>query len=424
MRFAVHGPGIPAASPRSHGVPRRDVPGRVHIRVASVSAGGAPEDGLARTRLRVHPPARRAPLAGERRRYLLDSAGCLLFQTPDQQTPLRPQDAPVESSLLADVPARVLPRAFRRSGHIPDLEVFHRDHVKPARDVCAGLLCPVFAPIRLTGAQPGDGQPYPATAVRAAPGAGKLAFQAPQPLPLRGAETDCVQQLASRQGRADNYSSINPGNLRVAGRWDGIWNRYECDMPPSGAVTRHSVGLHFGRYSAGPAESHPPRLRHTDLADVTGQAAYIPVLPASAHDTKSFVPAGFAPQRPPGRVLRIEEGGHRSGEVAQRLLLHRLRSCGQPWVLRAYGGELPTLLQVAGATLPPRAPVRVLLNGQVPHVPGVRAVIPQNCLLGGRGKHAVPRHTNIVATTTDISREVKRRYSPGLAAGISTSRSR
>jgi hypothetical protein len=131
VRFAVHGPGNPVASPRSHGVPRRDVPGRVHIRVASVSAGGAPEDGLARTRLRVHPPARRAPLAGERRRYLLDSAGCLLFQTPDQQTPLRPQDAPVESSLLADVPARVLPRAFRRSGHIPDLEVFHRDHVKP-----------------------------------------------------------------------------------------------------------------------------------------------------------------------------------------------------------------------------------------------------------------------------------------------------
>ena len=37
MRFTVHRPGIPEASPRSHGVPRRDVPGRVHIRVASAT---------------------------------------------------------------------------------------------------------------------------------------------------------------------------------------------------------------------------------------------------------------------------------------------------------------------------------------------------------------------------------------------------
>ena len=34
MRFAVHRPGIPEASPRSHGVSGRDVPGRVHIRLA------------------------------------------------------------------------------------------------------------------------------------------------------------------------------------------------------------------------------------------------------------------------------------------------------------------------------------------------------------------------------------------------------
>jgi glucose 1-dehydrogenase len=45
MRFAVHGPGCPVASPRSHGVPRRDVDGRVHISVAGETAGSAPEDG-------------------------------------------------------------------------------------------------------------------------------------------------------------------------------------------------------------------------------------------------------------------------------------------------------------------------------------------------------------------------------------------
>ena len=87
MRFAVHGPGVPEASPRSHGVPRRDVLGRVHVSVADISAGGAPEDGLALARLRVHLPACRASLARERGVDRSRSAGSFLLQTVDQQAP-------------------------------------------------------------------------------------------------------------------------------------------------------------------------------------------------------------------------------------------------------------------------------------------------------------------------------------------------
>jgi hypothetical protein len=65
----------------------------------------------------------------------------------------------------------------------------------------------------------------------------------------------------------------------------------------------------------------------------------------------------------------------------------------------------------------------VLLDGQVPYVPGVRAVVLQHRLLGGRGEQPVPRHTNTVANTTDIFREVKRRFFLGLKADVSTSRS-
>ena len=43
MRFAVRRPGIPEASPRSHGGPRSDVDGRVHVRVAGETAGRAPD---------------------------------------------------------------------------------------------------------------------------------------------------------------------------------------------------------------------------------------------------------------------------------------------------------------------------------------------------------------------------------------------
>ena len=65
-------------------------------------------------------------------------------------------------------------------------------------------------------------------------------------------------------------------------------------------------------------------------------------------------------------------------------------------------------------------PVRVLLDRQVPYEPGVPAVVPQDCLLGGRGEQTVPGYTNTLANTTDISGEVKRRFLPGLKAGVST----
>ncbi len=71
MRFAVHRPGIPDASPRSHGVPRRDVPSRVHVSIAGETAGSAPEDGLTLARRPVHLPARRASLARVMPPYLM-----------------------------------------------------------------------------------------------------------------------------------------------------------------------------------------------------------------------------------------------------------------------------------------------------------------------------------------------------------------
>ena len=98
MRFAVHRPGIPEASPRmkgageAGGVPRRDVDGRVHVGVAGETAGSAPEHGLALTRVPVHLPARRAPLAGERGADLLHPARGLVLQPAHQQPPPRTQD--------------------------------------------------------------------------------------------------------------------------------------------------------------------------------------------------------------------------------------------------------------------------------------------------------------------------------------------
>ena len=62
-------------------------------------------------------------------------------------------------------------------------------------------------------------------------------------------------------------------------------------------------------------------------------------------------------------------------------------------------------------------------DGQVPDEPGVRAVVPQHRLLGGRGEQTVPGHANTLASTADISGEVTRRFLHGLKAGVSTLRS-
>jgi hypothetical protein len=82
VRFAVHRPGIPAASPRSHDEPRHDVDSRIHVSVAGISAGRAREPRLALTRSRIHLPARRAPLARERSTDLLHPDRAAATVTP------------------------------------------------------------------------------------------------------------------------------------------------------------------------------------------------------------------------------------------------------------------------------------------------------------------------------------------------------
>ena len=44
----------------------------------------------------------------------------------------------------------------------------------------------------------------------------------------------------------------------------------------------------------------------------------------------------------------------------------------------------------------------VLLDREVPHIPGVRAMTLQHYLLGGRRKQPVPSYTNTLATAADI----------------------
>ena len=421
MRFAVHGPGNPVASPRSHGVPRRDVSGRVHVGVDLKAAGAAPESRLALSRFRVAVPAARTGLRRVCRIYPLDPAGGLVLQAAHQQPPARPQDSPVEPTLLADIPAWVLSSAFCRRDHVLDPKVLDPDHVETSSDIGAGLLCPVLASVGFAGAQPGEGQPHSPAAIRTPLSAGEFTLQSPKSLLLLRNKARHPQQCARGQGRGHHHAAIDPYRSAVAWTRDGPGNRCEGDMPAPGAVKCYTVGLHAFGYRPGPTEPYPPSLRDPDMADFTGHAAHVPLL-AAPHDPESLVPPGLAPRRSPGRVLPVDERGRRPSEVPQRLLLHRLGAGGQPRVLRPSLRELPALLQIAGSTLATWAPVRVLLDRKVPHVSGVRAVIPQHRFLGGRRTQPIPGHTNTLATAADISGEVKRRFLPGLKAKVAKPR--
>ena len=72
--------------------------------------------------------------------------------------------------------------------------------------------------------------------------------------------------------------------------------------------------------------------------------------------------------------------------------------------------------QPGDGVLDPAAVVRSSLGA-------VAAVVPQDRFLSGGGDEPVPGHANTLSGTTDISGGVKRRFLPGLKAGVSMPRS-
>ena len=84
-------------------------------------------------------------------------------------------------------------------------------------------------------------------------------------------------------------------------------------------------------------------------------------------------------------------------EVPERLPLHNHAALSQPWERGTGLGELAALPGVSRrptAWLPPVA----LLHSQVPHVPGVRALRQQRCLLGRGRVQAITTHRPSVAS--------------------------
>ena len=116
---------------------------------------------------------------------------------------------------------------------------------------------------------------------------------------------------------------------------------------------------------------------------------------------ESFVHTCFSPRR--AAMRPGEKVAHGLGVIPQRLLLHGLRAGRQPAVLGTSRGQLSTLLGVA-RRMTSRLPMLLLLDGQVPYIPSVAAMLGQRCPLLSGGEQPISHRRKLTATTDKLTK--------------------
>jgi hypothetical protein len=385
---------------RFHGVPRRDVPRRVHVGVAGVAAGRAQEESLALATLAVHVPTRRAALARIRGTNSLDSPGSLLLDSPDQQAPSGTMDATVQSSLLADVASGSFGGSFCRADHRPHVQVLKANHVEAASESRACLLAPVPSSVGIERLHMRDSGLDLLTSIRATSGFGQLPLQSQQPSPLTWLKAWTVQHLARRKCCRYCDAPVNaddrPGP-RARNRHGG---RSERNMPSARTVTGDPKRPYAFRNRPGPTEPHPARFRDVHLGPVPVQAPHIGR--SNVHNPETLVATRLPPRRPAVRAVEI--ASHGLVVIADCLLLDNRAALCQPRIVRTGFGQLAASLYKARHPASATTPTRSLLNAEVPYVAGVGAMPEQRGFLPACRLKAVPeRHTNILAIHDTMS---------------------
>ena len=207
--------GIPVASPRFHGVPRRDVACRVHVCVAGELAGYATEEGLALAALPCDVPARRAAL--------VVYAGGTFSTLPGAFSSRRRTSIPQPEDWIALFSpafcATFLPgplAALRGTGHAGDAEVLNAYHVKAPREAGTELLAPVLTLVGLAGLQPRDRRLAPAAVRRTALRLCEFPLQRPESPGLSRGQTGAAQHLPGGQRSRHRHAPIYPYHLAHA----------------------------------------------------------------------------------------------------------------------------------------------------------------------------------------------------------------
>ena len=330
MRFAVHRPGYAVASPRFHGVPRRDVACRVHVGVAGVAAGRAPEARLALARPPVHVPARRAPLARVRVTGTFSTRPGALSSSRRTSSPQPDREIPRFSPALARTlrpgcPAvpfadRVMFVMFRSSTRITSKRRAMSVDVFSAQSLRRSL-SRAFS--RATATWPCRAGSIRAWRGRACAGGGAAA-------PARGRSGRGGEHLAGGQGRADRHAPVDAHRLpvpRAPGPGRGWRRTRRASGPPGPGSPGRTARLRARRGTSGTAPSRPSGSGPGPSSDSGGARPTAAALPG---DPEPLIPPGLAPRR--AAVRPGEEAGHGPREVPQRLLLHCVAAPGEPRV--------------------------------------------------------------------------------------------
>jgi hypothetical protein len=210
LRFAVHGPGTPDASPRSHGMSCRDVSGRVQVRVAVKTARPATEDGLALARSSVNRSARAAALRRECRVYSFCATGSLFLKPALEEPPARGKDLSVQAGLPGYSSSRLSEGTLDRTGHAADVQVLDTNQVGPPGEVSAELLAPASTGADLTSLELRDSKFCPGAATRSTLASRQLALEQPKPSLAARTQSRNLPQFAGgkRCGHVDTESCL------------------------------------------------------------------------------------------------------------------------------------------------------------------------------------------------------------------------
>ncbi len=425
LRFTVRRPASAEVSPCCHRPSGGDVACGVDVSMARPrTTGDALEDRLALAVFRGDMPAVGASLRRVRCRDELEPPRGLVLEPGHQQSPPVAADLAVEAAFLRDVGARAIAGTTRRAGHRTHIQVFDADGVEAARQIGGGFLHPVTAAIGFAGAQPCHGQLCSCTPVRSASRPRQALLQSAQSFGLSSTKTGRVQQFPAGQRHRDRHAAVHTHHAAIIGSRDRFRDGSKSDVPAPRPIHSDSVRLHRVGYVAGPPKLDPPDLGDPDLPVAAAEPLDAARLESDL--AESFMRAGLAPRR--ATVGAVEKVAHRLGEVPQRSpasgrypqLLHRLRPGCQPVVFGARRGQLGTLLVVTGRTAA-RLPVPLLLDGEIPHKPGVTTMLGQCGRLLRAGKQPKPAHTNNLGRTTDnLPKGGKRRFLPRLKPRVST----
>lgn len=227
--------------------------------------------------------------------------------------------------------------------------------------------------------------------------------------------------LSCRQCRSYHHTSVNTDNLASAWRGHRIGDDGERDVPASGSVKGDAVGLALWHRPRSP-KPHPANLGYPDLAPAAIQPPYMKPESKIGY-AKPFVQVTLA-----ATGIAVGTGievSHCLAEVTQSLLLQMVNPGREPRIFSPCLREHPPLLDVARnwpyrppflmdpfVSVPVETPgcfpvglkgaELVQVPSQVPHVPGMRAVIPQDSFLLKRGVKPIPGHMTTVVATTDI----------------------